>query len=215
MKAILAYGDSLTWGRDPAIRGKRHPSSHRWPDVLQRELGPGHTVISDGLRGRTTTFSLSHADCEINGARILPTTLYTHAPLDLVILMLGTNDLQSIICGRAMGAMQGMRRLVEIVRQHKPRLLPSASAPKVLVVAPPRLVKSADPYFVEVFDEAISESAKLAGLYAALSRDVGCGFFDASQVADADPVDGVHLDAQNTVAIGAAIAPVVRELLVQ
>ena len=213
MKTILAYGDSLTWGRDPAGRGKRHPASHRWPDVLQRELGPGHTVISEGLRGRTTTFSLSQADCEINGASILPTALYTHAPLDLVILMLGTNDLQSIICGRAMGAMQGMRRLVEIVRQHAPRLLPVAPAPKVLVVSPPRLVKSADPYFLEVFDEAIAESGKLAGLYAALSKELGCAFFDAAQVAHADPVDVVHLDAQNTMAIGEAIAPVVREVL--
>jgi lysophospholipase L1-like esterase len=213
MKAILAYGDSLTWGRDPARRGKRHPASHRWPDVLQKELGAGHTVISEGLRGRTTTFSLSQADCEINGASFLPTALYTHAPLDLVILMLGTNDLQSIICGRAIGAMQGMRRLVEIVRQHAPRLLPDAPAPRVLVVAPPRLVKSEDPYFLEVFDEAIGESEKLASLYASLSRDLGCAFFDAAQVAHADRADGVHLDAQNTAAIGAAIAPVVRELL--
>lgn len=213
MKTILAYGDSLTWGRDPVRRGKRHPASHRWPDVLQRELGPGHTVISEGLRGRTTTFSLSQTDCEINGASVLPTALYTHAPLDLVILMLGTNDLQSIICGRAMGAMQGMRRLVEIIRQHAPRLLPTDPAPKVLVVSPPRLVKSADPYFLEVFDEAIGESGKLAGLYAALSKELGCTFFDAAQVAHADPVDGVHLDAQNTMAIGEAIAPVVREVL--
>jgi lysophospholipase L1-like esterase len=170
-------------------------------------------VISEGLRGRTTTFSLSQADCEINGASVLPTALYTHAPLDLVILMLGTNDLQSIICGRAMGAMQGMRRLVEIIRQHAPRLLPADPAPKVLVVSPPRLVKSADPYFLGVFDEAIGESGKLAGLYAALSKELGCTFFDAAQVAHADPVDGVHLDAQNTMAIGEAIAPVVREVL--
>lgn len=103
MKTILAYGDSLAWGRDPTRRGKRHPASHRWPDVLQRELGPGHTVIFEGLRGRTTAFSLSQADCEINGASVLPTALYTHAPLDLMILMLGTNDPQSIICGRAIG----------------------------------------------------------------------------------------------------------------
>jgi lysophospholipase L1-like esterase len=212
MKTILAYGDSLTWGRDPAKRGKRHPASHRWPDVLQQELGTGYTVISEGLRGRTTTFSISQADCEINGATILPTALYTHAPLDLVILMLGTNDLQSIICGRAIGATQGMRHLVEIVRQHAPRLV-SATTPKVLVVAPPRLVKSADPYFLEVFDEAIGESGKLASLYATLSRELGCSFFDAAQVAHADPIDGVHLDAQNTKAIGVAIAPLVRELL--
>jgi len=64
-----------------------------------------------------------------------------------------------------------------------------------------------------VFDEAIGESRKLAGLYADLSRELGCAFFDAAQVAHADPVDGVHLDAQNTTAIGEAIAPLVRELL--
>jgi lysophospholipase L1-like esterase len=153
------------------------------------------------------------ADCEINGASILPTLLYTHAPLDLVILMLGTNDLQSIVCGRAIGAMQGMRRLVEIVRRHEPRLLSETHPPKVLVVAPPHLVASKDPYFLDVFDEAIGESKKIAGFYEALSKDMGCGFFDAADVAEADQVDGVHLDAQNTAAIGRALVPCVLGLI--
>lgn len=80
-------------------------------------------------------------------------------------------------------------------------------------MAPPRLVRSADTCFLEVFDEGIGESEKLAGLYAALSRELGCAFFDAAQVVHAGPVDGPHLDAQNTMALGEAIAPVVREAL--
>ncbi|MGB7432457.1 MAG: arylesterase, partial [Ahrensia sp.] len=79
MTTILAYGDSLTWGSDPAVAGRRHPVSHRWPDVLASGLGQGVTMISDGVRGRCTAYDEHLADCDRNGARILPTVLYAHA----------------------------------------------------------------------------------------------------------------------------------------
>ncbi len=77
MKTILAYGDSITWGSDPTRGGARHSVSHRWPDVLAGELGAGFTVIAEGLRGRTTAYDEHCADCDRNGARFLPTALYT------------------------------------------------------------------------------------------------------------------------------------------
>ncbi|NJR13196.1 MAG: arylesterase, partial [Phyllobacteriaceae bacterium] len=120
MKTILAYGDSLTWGSDPET-GARHPGEFRWPDALQAGLGGKAEVITDGLRGRTTAYDEHLADCDRNGARILPTTLYAHAPLDLVILMLGANDLKPHIAGTALAAMQGMRRCVSIVQNHVAR----------------------------------------------------------------------------------------------
>ena len=114
---ILCYGDSLTWGTEPG-KPDRHPREARWPDVLAASLGSGVEVITDGLRGRTTAYDEYLADCDRNGARTLPTILYSHTPLDLVILLLGSNDMKPHIAGTAIAAMQGMRRLVHIVQNH-------------------------------------------------------------------------------------------------
>ena len=115
MKTVLCYGDSLTWGSD-AETGTRLAHEDRWPVVLQRALGDGVQVIADGLRGRTTGYDEHLADCDRNGARILPTVLYTHAPLDLVILLLGSNDMKPAIAGTAIAALQGMRRLISLIQ---------------------------------------------------------------------------------------------------
>ena len=111
MKTVLCYGDSLTWGYDAEGPG-RHELANRWPSALQAGLGDSIHVIADGLNGRTTVYDDHKAECDRNGARTLSTTLQTHAPLELVILLLGTNDMKPEIAGNALLSMQGMRRLV-------------------------------------------------------------------------------------------------------
>src|SRR5690606_25907755 len=116
-KTVLCYGDSLTWGYD-AERLARHRFEDRWPNVLQAELGDQVRVIEDGLNGRTTAFDDHLVAEDRNGARTLPTSLATHSPLDLVIIMLGANDMKPWIHGRAFVAANGMARLVNTVRSH-------------------------------------------------------------------------------------------------
>ncbi len=210
MNTVLCYGDSLTWGSDPATGG-RHAASYRWPDVLEAELGGGVKVIADGLRGRTTAYDEHLAECDRNGVRILPTTLYTHAPLDLVILFLGANDMKPHIAGTAIAAMQGMRRLVEIALTHNKRT--GEKQPKVLLVSPPPLCETPNEEFAGMFAGGVSESRKLAKLYAGVAKETGAAFFDAGSVAQTDPADGVHVSAQGTRAIGLALVPLVRDLL--
>lgn len=212
MKTILAYGDSITWGSNPVAGGQRHARADRWPNALAAGLGQGYEVINEGLRGRTTGFDDALADCDRHGARILPTVLYTHAPLDLVILMLGTNDLKPIQAGSWAGAMLGMKRCLEIVRSHTTRLA-GVPAPKVLLVAPPRITATADAFYGELFTGAIDASEKLAEAYKLLAIEFDCAFFDAGSVAKPSPIDGVHLDAANTRAIGQALIPIVKGLL--
>ncbi|MBX3577966.1 MAG: SGNH/GDSL hydrolase family protein [Rhizobiaceae bacterium] len=209
-KTILCFGDSLTWGYNAETLG-RHRYEDRWPSVLQAELGAGFRAIAEGLNGRTTAFEDGLADCERHGARVLPTLLETHKPLDLVIAMLGTNDMKPFICGRAIGAKQGMERIVEIVKHHVYDF--GYAAPEMLVVAPPALCKTPNEAFDMMFGETIEESKQLARLYGLLPAEMGCAFFDAGSVAKTTPLDGVHLDAENTRAIGRALAPVVRDLL--
>lgn len=211
MKTILCYGDSITWGSDAATGG-RHAFEDRWPNVLQKALGASVHVVADGLRGRTTGFDEHLASCDRNGVRILPTSLYTHAPLDLVIVMLGSNDMKPAIAGTAVAATQGMRRLVEIVRLNATRD-GTAEPPAVLIVAPPPLSDTANPEYAAMFAGGVEQSKMLASFYSDLADAEGCGFFDAGSAAKTTPVDGVHLDAANTRAIGKGIEPVVRMML--
>ena len=103
MKTILAFGDSLTWGADPASGG-RHPIDDQWPVALDATLGAGFRVIAEGLNGRTTCYDDHSGPCDRNGTRALPVCLASHSPLDLVVIMLGTNDLKPALCGVTEGA---------------------------------------------------------------------------------------------------------------
>jgi len=210
MKTILCYGDSLTWGYSAEGPG-RHRHEDRWPSVLAAELGAGVRVMADGLNGRTTAFDDHLDNCDRNGARVLPTVLHTHAPLDLVIVMLGANDMKPFICGRAIGAKQGMERLVDIINGHAYPM--KAPPPAIILVSPPPICRTADDEFDAMFDGGVTESKKLPEMYRRVAEDYGCGFFDAGTVAETTPLDGVHLDAENTRAIGRALAPLVRKTL--
>ncbi|SMH48242.1 SGNH/GDSL hydrolase family protein [Mesorhizobium australicum] len=210
MKTVLCYGDSLTWGYDPDGPG-RHAFADRWPNVLQAALGPQVTVIAEGLNGRTTAFDDHLGSADRNGARLLPTILTTHSPIDLAILFLGANDMKPWIAGRAIAAKQGMQRLIDIIRGHAYPM--GEDAPDILLVSPPPLCETGDPEFAAMFGPGLEQSTMLASLYSDLADLTGCGFFDAASVAKASPLDGVHLDAANTRAIGRGLEPIVRVML--
>ncbi len=108
MKSILAFGDSLTWGFE-AGTFKRHAFEDRWPNALAAGLNGKARVIEEGLNGRTTTYPDHTVTVERNGAVALPMLLTTHQPLDLVIIMLGTNDLKYVNRCRAFDAAQGLK----------------------------------------------------------------------------------------------------------
>jgi lysophospholipase L1-like esterase len=210
MKTILAFGDSLTWGYDPENPG-RHAPENRWPVALAEALGGRVEVIAEGLNGRTTAFDDNLGEADRNGAHALPTLLESHKPLDLVIIMLGTNDLKPAVHGQAIAAKQGMAKLVSLVRHHDWTL--GADVPDVLVVAPPPFCETNNPDFAAMYAGKIEESHMLGSMYADLADDLECGFYDASTVAKTTSLDGIHLDAANTKAIGKALAPVVSLML--
>ncbi|WP_182084522.1 SGNH/GDSL hydrolase family protein [Aureimonas sp. ME7] len=204
VRTILCYGDSLTWGYD-AAGPSRHAYEDRWPSVLQEALGAGARVIVEALNGRTTSFDDTLVWQDRNGARVLPTVLASHEPLDLVILALGTNDFKRHTGGgNASQSARGMKRLIEIVRG-----FPSTfgyAAPEILLVSPPRLATSDNADFRDGLAFAAGEVARLPQLYAELASQHGCDHFAASNFCEATPLDGVDLDAANTRAWGRAIA---------
>jgi lysophospholipase L1-like esterase len=209
MKSILVFGDNLTWGFDP-VDGTRYPSEDRWPTVLQRGLGVGAEVIAEGLAGRTTAFDDHTGLPDRNGARTLPISLCTHTPIDAIILMLGNSELRTYV-SNAIGAAQGMRRLIEIVRTF-PYQRPY-TPPTIVIIAPPRLVPTKAPELGAMFEGGVMQSERLAEHYERLALDVGATYFDAATVATMSPIDGAHLDVENTRALGRALVPVLQRVL--
>lgn len=210
MKSILAFGDSLTWGAMAGPR-TRHPHDVRWPNVLAAGLNGKARVIEEGMNGRTTVFPDPTASPDRNGAAGLPILLMSHQPFDLLIIMLGTNDLKFANRCRAFDASMGIARLVEITRQFVYNA--NYKAPQILIVSPPHLVKSQDPWFSDLWDHAIPESKLFAQHYRRVADESSCHFFDAATAATADSVDGGHLDAANTRKLGEALVPVVKRIL--
>jgi lysophospholipase L1-like esterase len=209
---ILVYGDSLTWGIVPNTR-HRLPFNERWPGVLENELNElGHNVrlIEDCLNGRRTVWEDPFKPGR-NGLAGLGQRMEMHSPLALVILMLGTNDFQfSHPYNNAWSAAQGIAALVNEIR--KAPIEPGMPVPPVLVVCPPP-ISSPQGVLADKFSGAEGRCAGLADAYRAISSDLGCHFFDAASVTTSSRVDGIHLDADQHLALGSALVGVVAEIV--
>ena len=206
-KAVVCYGDSNTWGRDPRSRS-RLPEESRWPTTLQRELGDGFNVIPEGLNGRTTVWDDPIEEGRSGKAHLLP-CLLSHHPLDVVVLMLGTNDLKKRFSvspfdiGRSVGLL-----LDKILASGTG---PDGGAPDVLLVCPPPLAKLDE--FAEMFEGGAEKSRRLAPFYRQHAEERRCRFLDAGEVIQSSDGDGLHLDPQEHQKLGLAVARVVLEML--
>jgi len=211
MQQVLVYGDSLAWGIIPTTR-RRLPFDARWPGVMENRLnapGPLVRVIEDCLNGRRTVWDDPYKPGR-NGLDGLAQRIEIHSPLALVILMLGTNDFQSIYSHNAWHSAQGVAALVAAIRQAP--IEPGLPVPPVLIVAPPPIGAPSGP-IAPKFLGAAAKCAGLADAYRDVAATLDCPFFDASAVTTASRIDGVHLDADQHATLGAALAGVVRPLL--
>lgn len=212
MHHVLVYGDSLTWGIVPNTR-KRFPFEERWPGVLENKLNKlGHRVrlVENSLNGRRTVWEDPFKPGR-NGLAGLAQCIEIHSPLALVILMLGTNDFQfSHPYNNAWSAAQGIVTLANEIR--KAPMEPGTPIPAILVICPPP-ISSPKGVLAEKFSGAEQRCAGLADAYRTVSSELGCHFFDAATVTSSSRVDGIHLDADQHVALGSALADVVRPIL--
>jgi len=208
---VLCYGDSNTWGCVPLVGlepTRRFPPEVRWPGVLRRELGAGHWVVEAGANGRRTIWD-DDLEPHRNGREELLPTLVAHHPLDLVVLMLGTNDLKARFDVPPRDIAEGAGVLVDDVRASP--YGPDEGAPLVLLVCPPPL--AALDRFAADFEGGVEKSHELAAYYAAVAEARGCAFLDAGAHVSASDTDGVHLDREAHHTLGRAVAAVVRDLL--
>ncbi len=211
MLHILVYGDSLTWGIIPNTR-RRLAFEERWPGVMELALlAAGHKVrvIEDCLNGRRTVWDDPFKPGR-TGLAGLEQKIEIHSPLDLVIVMLGTNDFQTMHRHNAFLSAQGLAAIVRAIRRAP--IEPGMPVPEILLIAPPPFGTPNGPV-AHKFLGAAEKSAGLAKAFEQLAAEEGCHFFDAGGVTGSSVVDGVHLDADQHVALGRALAGVVDSLL--
>jgi lysophospholipase L1-like esterase len=214
MQQILVYSDSLSWGIVPATR-RRLPFEQRWPGVLEQTLNarPDRTedarVIEDCLNGRRTVFEDPFKPGR-NGLLGLAQRIEVNSPLALVILMLGTNDFQSVHTADVWHSAQGIASLVTAIRQAP--IEPGMPVPPILIVAPPPIRTPQGP-IARKFTGAGEKSKGLAGALRDTAADLGCHFFDAGGVTESSAVDGIHLDREQHLVLGQALAACVAPLL--
>ncbi|MCB1064684.1 MAG: SGNH/GDSL hydrolase family protein [Verrucomicrobiae bacterium] len=211
-KSIVCFGDSNTWGYIPGSNCERYAPDARWPGVTATALGDdGYRVIEEAQNGRMTAWD---DPCEpfINkcGATHLPVVLESQKPIDLVILMLGTNDLKNHMNHNADAIAEGMGALVEIVLASDAG--PVKAAPKVLVVSPVPVAEGKCP-FGRLFDHAGPVSRDLADAYREIAENLGVAFLDAGAHATCPDTDCIHIDDSGHAALGAAMAKKVIEIL--
>lgn len=209
-RTILCFGDSNTHGTRPMpdLKGAgRFGHEARWPSVMARALGPGFEIIAEGHPGRTTVHDDPMTGDYRNGIRVLPALLESHKPLDMVILKLGTNDLKNCFHVSAADIAFCLDRLIRLIRAEGAG--PEGAAPQVLVIAPPPILEAG--CLAEMFAGGAAKSHNLAAAIQAMTARIGAGFFDAGQVIAVSPVDGIHYEAEAQVALGLAMADVLRQ----
>lgn len=207
MRTILCYGDSNTWGSDPET-GERFEEEVRWPGVLRRALGNGYHIIEEGLPGRTTVWEDPIEGDHMDGRAYLRPCLESHRPLDLVTLMLGTNDLKERFGVSASDIAQGAAGLAQMALRSG--CGPGGGAPVMLLVAPPPVGTLTD--MARMFEGSQEKSLEFSGHYRRFAEQCGCEFLDAAEVIVSSDVDGIHLDAGEHRKLGEAVAARIGEV---
>ena len=209
MPTILTFGDSNTHGTPPMtdrVLRARHGRELRWPQVMARSLG--WELVEEGLPGRTAQFDDPVMDGMMNGHPALRQALQSHGPIDVLTLMLGTNDVKTRFGAGPEVVMAGMAALLDLATGIE--LQTRHGGFKVLLICPPP-VQEVGVLAVD-FWGAAAKSRALPPLYAALAASRGVGFLDAGTVIETSALDGVHFDAGAHGKLGRAVAGAIAAL---
>lgn len=206
MKQILCFGDSNTYGLIPKAGG-RYPWGIRWTSILSEKLKTeNYKVIEEGLCGRTTIFDdpLREGRC---GTQMLPVILETHNPIDITVVMLGTNDCKSIYGATAELIGKGISKIIGQIRTY-------AKGSKILLISPIHLGMDVwkNDYDPEFSTASVSVSKDLAKVYQKVSENENIYFLDASSYANPSSLDQEHLDEEGHRLLAGAIFVKIREI---
>lgn len=218
MKTIVCYGDSNTWGYRPFKQRQtdpdrmRFPWGVRWTSLLQQKLGNAYRIEEEGLNGRTTMFDDPMAEHR-NGLSAIDTCMLTKYPVDMVIIMLGTNDTKEFFNMPPYVIARGAGRLIENIQ--KGGYGPGGGTPEILLLAPIRLHPGiVDGWLnLEFGKKSLETDAALAENYALIAKDMGVHFMNAGEYITADEGDGVHMNEAGHTLLAEKIYERVQEIL--
>jgi lysophospholipase L1-like esterase len=211
MTTILCFGDSNTHGSVPMLHRddiRRFGPDERWTGVLRKELGAGWTIIEEGLPGRTTLHEDPIEGAHKDGLRYLHACLESHRPIDLMTLMLGTNDLKSRFAVQPLDIAESVGILLDTIARSGAG--PDNAAPRVLLIAPPPLAKLS--CLGDMFHGGTEKSQRLGAAYRPQAEKYGAAFLDAGTVIRTSDIDGVHFEAAEHAKLGKAVANAIRAM---
>ena len=209
VRTALCFGDSNTYGAVPTLaRSGRHrfAPDRRWPGILRRQLGSGWNVIEEGQPSRTTVRDDPIEGVHKSGLRALPICLESHMPLDLVIVMLGTNDLKHRFAAMAGDIADSIEIVVRTIQRSEAG--PGGAPPRVILVAPPAM-QEVD-WLGEMFHGGAAKSLLLGGLLREVAGRCETPFVDAGAIVESSAIDGIHLDSDSHRLLGTELAKTVQ-----
>ncbi|MDL2211693.1 GDSL-type esterase/lipase family protein [Erysipelotrichaceae bacterium OttesenSCG-928-M19] len=207
MKSILIFGDSNTYGLKPDGSG-RFDETIRFPAHLQTILGNDYHIVEEGCPGRTTIFK-DPTRYNLKATDYLQPCLSSHMPLDLIVIMLGTNDCKTCFDNSSKDIANGLQTVIQLVKEHTENMVP------LLIMAPPCLGKD---IVLDTFDEDFGEKSyqvalELASEYEKLAQVEKVHFFDASKYVEVSPIDQEHLNEDNHHLLAGKLKKVILEIL--
>jgi lysophospholipase L1-like esterase len=211
-KSVLCFGDSNTNGVRPDRSG-RFAADVRWPGVLQSTLGEGYYVIEEGLGGRTTDLDHPNPDKQgRNGLDYFKPCLHSHMPVDVIVIMLGTNDLKNVYDRAPEQVAKALGRYHESVVDYCAKggrtELPLIVLASPAYIADQPLAIEGSTQFYDQF--AVEKSHALAGAIKRIADELGCEFLDAGPLC-ATGEDGLHIDAESHQRVGLAVAALLQK----
>lgn len=211
MKTILCYGDSNTYGYDPGTH-RRYGKDLRWTGILAGKLGPEYTVIEEGCNGRTTVYA-DPGEPWVCGLDYLKPCLKSHKPVDVFVLMLGTNDLKTYLGLSAEEIAAGAGKLVQVAKEFC--MQEQGFAPRIVLVSPPAVREEirTSPFYPDFDETSALRSREFAGLYKKLADKEGCIFRDVAPDAEISLLDCIHLTAEGHRSIAETVFSAVAEAL--
>ncbi|MCR4675710.1 MAG: hypothetical protein K5634_00570 [Sphaerochaetaceae bacterium] len=210
-KHIVCFGDSNTHGycadpNDCADGGDRFNEEERWTCLLQKKLGEDYLVLEEGLSGRTTVFTDPLHE-SLAGVESVYAILMSHEPVDLMIIMLGTNDTKERFGANAAAIAVGMQRLI---LKCKSTPCWGTKNPNILVVCPPALGKG---FHDEVMGKGcVEKSEALPPYLEAVAKANGVHYFNAADC-EFNSVDFTHLSRLGHTQLAQKLAALVPSLL--
>ena len=208
-RTIVCFGDSNTFGVVPSLvrgGGHRFAPERRWPGILRKQLGEGFDIIEEGHPGRTTVHDDPVDGAHKNGRKALPMVLESQAPIDMMILMLGINDLKMRFSMATSDIIDSVEILINDIRASSAGH--GGQPPTVLLIGPPPLRELGR--LADMLTGAEKKSAHFPELFLDLARRTDVLFLDAAAQIEVSAVDGIHLDGDAHRILGQALAKLVK-----